>query len=73
MWFYLHRSPEDAAPGLSAGSVYGVEQPEETLSTSTTDSSGKKMEKELKTRAIKGDMGESLSQYDLNSYPSKAR
>ncbi|XP_036436536.1 protein PRRC2B isoform X1 [Colossoma macropomum] len=63
------RSPEDAAPGLNAGSVYGVEQPEENLPTSATESSGKKMEKELKTRAIKGDMGESLSQYDLNSYP----
>ncbi|XP_049321745.1 protein PRRC2B isoform X2 [Astyanax mexicanus] len=63
------RSPEDAAPGLSAGSVYVVEQPEENLPTSCSDSSGKKMEKELKPRAMKPDMAESLSQYELNSYP----
>ncbi|XP_066507318.1 protein PRRC2B isoform X2 [Hoplias malabaricus] len=56
------RSPEDAGPGLNTGSVYGVEQPEENLSTSTTESSGKKLEKELKPRA------EPLSQYELKSY-----
>ncbi|XP_053086310.1 protein PRRC2B isoform X6 [Pangasianodon hypophthalmus] len=63
------RSPEDAAPGLNAGPVYGVEQAEDSLSSSTTESSGKKLDKDLKPRSMKGDMSESLSQYDLNSYP----
>ncbi|XP_060768832.1 protein PRRC2B isoform X2 [Neoarius graeffei] len=63
------RSPEDAAPGLNAGPVYGVEQTEDGLSTSNTEPSGKKLDKDLKPRSMKGDMSEPLSQYDLNSYP----
>lgn len=57
------RSPEDTSP-------YGVEQSEDGLSTSNAESSGKKPEKDLKPRSLKGgDMSEPLSQYDLNSYP----
>lgn len=63
----LCRSPEDA------GSVYVVEQTEDSLSTSNTDSSGKKLDKDLKPRSMKGDMSEPLSQYDLNSYQSKTK
>ncbi|KAF5909534.1 protein PRRC2B, partial [Clarias magur] len=57
------RSPEDAGP------VYGVEQTEDGLSSSNADSTGKKLDKDLKPRGMKGDMSEPLSQYDLNSYP----
>lgn len=61
----MRRSPEDTSP-------YGVEQSEDGLSTSNAESSGKKPEKDLKPRSLKGgDMSEPLSQYDLNSYPSK--
>lgn len=63
--FNLCRSPEDAGP------VYGVEQTEDSLSASNAESSGKKLDKDLKPRSLKGDMTESLSQYDLNSYPSE--
>ncbi|XP_076867600.1 protein PRRC2B isoform X2 [Brachyhypopomus gauderio] len=63
------RSPDDATPGLSTGQVYAVEQVEEGLSTSTSDTATKKMEKELKPRGMKGDLAEPLSPYDLSSYP----
>lgn len=66
----LFRSPEDTALGLNAGPVYGVEQAEDSLSSSA-ESSGKKLDKDLKQRSLKGDLSEPLSQYDLNSYPSK--
>ena len=36
-----------------------------------SDPSGKKLDKELKQGSGKSDMVEPLSQYDLNSYPSK--
>lgn len=52
--------------------MYGVEQTEDSLSSSNTDSTGKKLDKDLKPRGMKGDMSEPLSQYDLNSYPSKS-
>lgn len=71
--FILCRSPEDTASGLNAGTVYGVEQTEDALSTSNTEASGKKLEKDLKPRSMKGDMPEPLSQYDINSYPSKSQ
>lgn len=57
---------------MDAGPVYGVEQTEDSLSTSNTESSGKKLDKDLKPRSMKGDMSEPLSQYDLNSYPRRA-
>ncbi|XP_058238745.1 protein PRRC2B isoform X1 [Hemibagrus wyckioides] len=63
------RSSEDTASGLNAGPVYGVEQTEDALSTSNTEASGKKLEKDLKPRSMKGDISEPLSQYDINSYP----
>lgn len=54
--------------------MYGVEQTEDNLSsTSNTESSGKKLDKDLKSRSMKGDMSEPLSQYDINSYPSKSK
>ncbi|TSL28246.1 Protein PRRC2B [Bagarius yarrelli] len=65
----VRRSPEDSTSGLNAGSVYGVEQSEDGLSTSNSETSVKKLDKDLKPRSMKGDMSESLSQYDLNSYP----
>ncbi|KAI5615747.1 protein PRRC2B isoform X1, partial [Silurus asotus] len=57
------RSPDDAGP------VYGVEQTEDGLSTGNSESSGKKLDKDLNPRSMKADMSEPLSQYDLNSYP----
>lgn len=59
--------------GVNAGSVYGVEQTEDGFSISNTEASGKKLEKDLKPRSMKGDLSEPLSQYDLNSYPSKSK
>ncbi|XP_019908892.2 protein PRRC2B isoform X2 [Esox lucius] len=53
------RSPE-------TGPVYIVEQSDE--GHLSNESSGKKLEKELKSGSVKGDMVEPLSQYDLNSY-----
>lgn len=59
------RSPECVASCMSSGSVYSVEQSEDL--PNPTESVGKKMEKELKSRVIKGDVNEP-HQYDLNSY-----
>ncbi|KAG9353882.1 hypothetical protein JZ751_012006 [Albula glossodonta] len=63
------RSPEDTASGLSSGSVYSVEQSEDSPQSIPIESSGKKVEKDLRTGALKGDKDEPLSQYDSSSYP----
>ncbi|XP_029565192.1 protein PRRC2B isoform X2 [Salmo trutta] len=55
------RSPEESGP------VYNVEQSEE--GHQANEPSGKKLDKELKPRSVKGDLAKPLSQYDLNSYP----
>uniref|UniRef100_A0A8C8EVU1 BAT2 N-terminal domain-containing protein n=1 Tax=Oncorhynchus tshawytscha TaxID=74940 RepID=A0A8C8EVU1_ONCTS len=55
------RSPEESGP------VYNVEQSEE--GHQANEPSGKKLDKELKPRSVKGDLTKPLSQYDLNSYP----
>ncbi|XP_033845076.1 protein PRRC2B isoform X2 [Periophthalmus magnuspinnatus] len=52
------RTPEEA------GSVYGIDQPEERDSCEST---GKKLNKDLKQGPVKTDI-ESLSQYELGSY-----
>lgn len=57
------RSPEESGP------VYNVEQSEE--GHQANEPSGKKLDKELKPRSVKGDLAKPLSQYDLNSYPSE--
>ncbi|XP_051522324.1 protein PRRC2B-like isoform X2 [Myxocyprinus asiaticus] len=62
------RVQEESVPGLSSASVYSVEHNDDSLSSSTSETTGK-IEKELKPRIMKGDMTEPLSQYDLNSYP----
>ncbi|XP_031665480.1 protein PRRC2B isoform X5 [Oncorhynchus kisutch] len=49
-----------------SGLVYCVEQSEE--GHKPNEPSGKKLDKELRTRSVKGDLAEPLSQYDLNSY-----
>uniref|UniRef100_A0A667YRL4 Proline rich coiled-coil 2B n=1 Tax=Myripristis murdjan TaxID=586833 RepID=A0A667YRL4_9TELE len=54
------RSPDESGP------VYSIEQPEER---EPSEPSGKKLDKELKPGSVKSDMAESLSQYELNSYP----
>lgn len=56
------RSPDEHGP------VYSIEQPEERESS---DPSGKKLEKEMKPGPVKTEMVESLSQYELSSYPSE--
>lgn len=63
--------PEESISGLSSGSVYCVDQSEENLSTSTTEGTGKIMEKDLKPRTMKGDMTEPLCQYERNTYSGK--
>ncbi|KAJ8408702.1 hypothetical protein AAFF_G00253370 [Aldrovandia affinis] len=62
------RGPEDAGSGLSSGSVYSVEQSEDSPQSIPIEPSGKKGEKDLRTGAMKGDMDEQLSQYDPSSY-----
>lgn len=37
-----------------------------------TESSGKKLDKELKQGPVKTDIAEPLSQYELSSYPSES-
>lgn len=70
MWlryeFTLCRVPEDSVAGLSSASVYNVEQNDDTGAVEAT---GKILEKDLKPR----NMTEPLSQYDLNTYPSKSK
>ncbi|XP_042565209.1 protein PRRC2B isoform X3 [Clupea harengus] len=63
------RSPEEVSASLGSSSVYSVEASEENLQTVPTEASGKKLEKELKSRSMKGDMAEPLSQYDISAYP----
>lgn len=67
----FYRVPEESVSGLSCGSVYSVEHSEENLSTSATEGTGKIMEKDLKSRTMKGDMTEPLSQYERNTYQGK--
>uniref|UniRef100_A0A4W5K6W6 Proline rich coiled-coil 2B n=1 Tax=Hucho hucho TaxID=62062 RepID=A0A4W5K6W6_9TELE len=55
------RSPDESGP------VYNVEQSED--GHQPNEPSGKKLDKELKPRSVKGDLAKPLSQYDLNSYP----
>ncbi len=55
------RGPDESGP------VYGIEQPEER---DLNEASGKKLEKELKQGPVKTDIPETLSQYELSSYPS---
>ncbi|XP_051981709.1 protein PRRC2B-like isoform X2 [Xyrauchen texanus] len=62
------RVPEDSVPVLRSASVYSVDH-YDSLSTSTTETTGKIIEKDLKPRNTKGDITEPLSQYDLSSYP----
>lgn len=52
-----------------SGPVYSIEQPEERESSET---SGKKLDKELKQGPVKTDIAEPLSQYELSSYPSES-
>ncbi|XP_038150898.1 protein PRRC2B [Cyprinodon tularosa] len=55
------RSPDDSGP------VYSLEpQPEDREPSELT---GKKLEKEIKASAVKADFAESLTQYELSSYP----
>ncbi|XP_060917840.1 protein PRRC2B isoform X4 [Labrus mixtus] len=54
------RGPDESGP------VYSIEQQEER---EPTEPSGKKLEKELKQGAVKTDIVEPLSQYELSSYP----
>ncbi|KAJ8286860.1 hypothetical protein GJAV_G00044180, partial [Gymnothorax javanicus] len=63
------RSQEDTASGLSSGSVYSAEQSEDSPQTIPVEPSGKKIEKDLRTGALKGDQDDPLSQYDHSSYP----
>ncbi|CAM9139893.1 unnamed protein product [Lampetra planeri] len=58
------RSPDDS------GLVYGLEQAEER---EPSESSGKKLDKELKPGPVKADLTEPLSQYELSTYPMKNR
>lgn len=51
--------------------MYSVEPSEENLQSVAAESSGKKLDKDLKARSMKGDMPEPLSQYDISAYPSK--
>uniref|UniRef100_A0A3Q1GQT6 Proline rich coiled-coil 2B n=1 Tax=Acanthochromis polyacanthus TaxID=80966 RepID=A0A3Q1GQT6_9TELE len=55
------RSPDEPGP------VYSLEQPPEDREPS--EASGKKLDKELKPGAVKTDIAEPLSQYELSSYP----
>lgn len=58
----LHsRSPDELGP------VYSIEQQEERESSET---SGKELE-EMKPGPVKTEIADSLSQYDLSSYPSE--
>ncbi|XP_028829649.1 protein PRRC2B isoform X2 [Denticeps clupeoides] len=52
------------------GSVYSLEQSEDPLQSGPNEVPGKKMDKDLKPRGLKGDMAEPLSQYDLSAYPT---
>ncbi|KAM9841363.1 protein PRRC2B isoform 2-T2 [Aulostomus maculatus] len=54
------RSPDESGP------VYSLEQQEER---EPNESSGKKLEKELKPGPVKADIAEHLSQYELSTYP----
>ncbi|XP_032395776.1 protein PRRC2B isoform X1 [Etheostoma spectabile] len=54
------RSPDESGP------VYSIEQPEER---EPGESSGKKLDKDLKQGPVKTDIAEPLSQYELSSYP----
>uniref|UniRef100_A0A8D3DW35 Proline rich coiled-coil 2B n=1 Tax=Scophthalmus maximus TaxID=52904 RepID=A0A8D3DW35_SCOMX len=56
-----HRSPDDLGP------VYSIEHPEER---EPGESSGKELDKELKSGPVKTDMAEPRSQYELSSYPN---
>ncbi|XP_029108520.1 protein PRRC2B isoform X2 [Scleropages formosus] len=58
------RSSEEAA-----GSLYGVEQCEDSPQGMLSDSAGKKGEKDLKTGVLKGEKVDPTSQYELNGYP----
>lgn len=58
------RSPDEAAP------VYGLEQPEER---EPSDAAAKKLDKELKQGPAKTDLPETLTQYELSSYPSESK
>uniref|UniRef100_A0A8D3BRU3 Proline rich coiled-coil 2B n=1 Tax=Scophthalmus maximus TaxID=52904 RepID=A0A8D3BRU3_SCOMX len=55
------RSPDDLGP------VYSIEHPEER---EPGESSGKELDKELKSGPVKTDMAEPRSQYELSSYPN---
>ena len=66
------RSTDDSGPGLGSGSVYSVEQSEEGYQSGPNEPLGKKIDKELKGSSVKGEMAESLSQYERSSYPSKS-
>uniref|UniRef100_A0A8D2ZW12 Proline rich coiled-coil 2B n=1 Tax=Scophthalmus maximus TaxID=52904 RepID=A0A8D2ZW12_SCOMX len=57
------RSPDDLGP------VYSIEHPEER---EPGESSGKELDKELKSGPVKTDMAEPRSQYELSSYPIEA-
>lgn len=61
--FVLSRSPDDS------GLVYSLEQAEER---EPSESSGKKLDKELKPGPVKADLAEPLSQYELSTYPSES-
>ncbi|XP_053710096.1 protein PRRC2B isoform X1 [Synchiropus splendidus] len=54
------RSPDECSP------IYNIEQSEER---EPSESSGKKIDKELKPGAVKTDLTESLPQYELSGYP----
>lgn len=60
---FSSRGPDESGP------VYSIEQPEER---EPNEPSGKKLDKELKQGAVKADMAEPLSQYELGSYPSES-
>ncbi|XP_062340291.1 protein PRRC2B [Osmerus eperlanus] len=63
------RTTDDSGPGLGSGSVYSVEQSEEGYQSGPNEPLGKKIDKELKGSSVKGEMAESLSQYERCSYP----
>ncbi|XP_072227936.1 protein PRRC2B isoform X2 [Leuresthes tenuis] len=50
-----------------SGPVYSIEPPPEDMEPN--DTSGKKSDKELKSGAVKTNLDEPLSQYELSSYP----
>ncbi|XP_019937541.2 protein PRRC2B isoform X7 [Paralichthys olivaceus] len=58
--------PDDSRSPDELGPIYGIEQPEER---EPSEPSGKDLDKELKPGPVKTDIPESLSQYELSSYP----